>query len=297
MLDAVSSSDGVHNSYISAIAGTNTGKIVGCELLEGSKIQTTNVDIGAIVAQNLFEGNVSLCKNYASLTQTCNEADWSPNVAGIAIGNVGTISNCFNHGDVTANSTNQSANQNSYVFVGGICAVNNASIVHSQNFGNISSNSASQSVYAGGICAYSQNGSANGTTVNSVVSLCGTTGSINIQKSDDCMSFVGGIAGFFIGEISSCFSISTFSNGNDEATNCFVGTITGATYGQQTFMYVSLYVNIQNSYCLEQSNANKSIAGYYNGFAYFATGELSNVGVSTCGSVEEISSTEVFWNE
>jgi len=75
--------EGSGDCYISGIAGKNSGTISGCQIKENSAIKTFEADISGICGNNEQTGKITVCHNYASLSQSSSADEWSPNVTGI----------------------------------------------------------------------------------------------------------------------------------------------------------------------------------------------------------------------
>lgn len=287
---------GENDAYFAGFAGENFGVIENCETMQNSQANSQTADLAGIAGQNFAGAKIKDCKNFASFTQTTDKSGWSPNVAGIADGNVGTIENCFNHGNITA--TSASLNTSTSVFAGGICAVNNSSILHSQNFADIFASSKKAQVFVGGICGYSQNSESDQSKL-SIVENCGASGHITVQKSSqDAPVFCGGIAGFFIGKLQNCFSVATFGTAFDEQENFFVGLAVGSVF----YIYdswqnqINFYIDPQKIYCLQSAQTELPIASMLTNGQYSKFGNF-DLGLTILSTKSDVENCEVFWNE
>ena len=294
-LNATAQNLGENDAYVAGIAFENSSKIDDCVLAQGSSISSQTVDISGIASQNYLGGTITNCKNFASLEQKASLGTWSPNVAGIVIGNVGTVSNCFNHGQVSVISTG--ANTSASLFAGGICAINNSAINKCQNFADILTDSQNAEVYVGGICAYSQN--SNNQNAQSVVSNCGTSGKITLTKaSNDALAFCGGIAGLFIGSMQNCFSQMTFGTTFDETSKMFVGLAVGTVYYQYNVWQnqIQFYIQSEKIYCLRSKKTELAIACMLSNGGYQKFGDY-DLNIILFDTNNEIENCEAFWNE
>lgn len=277
------------DNFASFVAINNNGIISGCEVLEGSSIKTTNVDIAGIANQNNTNAEISTCRNKATLFQSTTSNTWSPNVAGIANSNFGTISNCLNHGNLTAddNATNKS---NNGVFVGGICSQNFSIIRHSKNLGNINSTSDITTIYAGGITAYTGQQENSNPSIN----FCGSTGNFDITKnSDEVFMYCGGISGFMIGSISDCYTTATYNQNYSEEKKNMIALMIGASSGQ-AFYGIQVYLDIGNIHCLSVEGTTKTLAIVYSNMGYTYIENLS-ADITIHDTKQEIENTSIYW--
>ena len=279
-----------NDNLASFICTNNYGTISSCEVLEGSRISSINVDLGGIANNNLSSAEISSCKNYATLSQSTTSASWSPNVAGIVTTNNGTISNCINYGNLTANHE-AIEKQEASTFVGGISAQNFSVIEHCKNTSIISSNTSYATIYAGGITAYtSQKDNSNPT-----ISSCASIGSFDIQKSDDeLFAYCGGISGFMIGSIGDSYVTTTFSKKYSEEKLYMLGLMIGASSGVQTFWGTQIYLDIKNIHCLTVEETAKTLAIVYTNAGYIFVENLS-ADITTHDDIQEIRQTDIYW--
>ena len=286
---ATAVSDG--EACVAGFAGKNYGTISACEILIGSKIECQNVDVAGIVSQNHAGAEISTSENQAELSQTTNLSTWSPNVAGIALSNAGTISNCFNYGNLSATSTTETTN-NSAVLIAGIAASNTANINHCKNIGDITVSSQNMSIYAGGITAYTTSQTnADSPTIN----FCGTQGNLNLTKeSDKVFLYCGGISGFMTGTVTNCYSLSTFENAYNQDELNMTALMVGASYGQAFFGNTNVYLDIQDVYCLASEKTEKTLAIVYTNMGYSFV-ETLNADIEICATEEQIKQSSAYW--
>ena len=121
-------------------------------------------------------------------------------VGGVCGRNDGTVTNCYNTGNVTGNST-----------VGGVCGYNNRTVTNCYNTGSVEGTER-----VGGVCGYNY-----GATVTN----CYNTGSVT--GSND----VGGLCGRNDGTVNNCYNTGSVTGSND------VGGLCGQNYATVTNCY------------------------------------------------------------
>lgn len=292
------SATGDGECYVSGFVGINNGTVSGCEFKAGSEVQTTEVDLTGFAITNNEKANISACKNYASLSQTSQQLGWSPNVSGISQTNYGAITNCYNYGTISATSTYPEQTTQGLIFVGGITANNYGNLTHCLNKGSIIATSQYINIYAGGISGYSSYWIKNDTPIMPVIKNCGSSANLNVSTQEDkTVAFVGGISGFMWGELYDNYSISTFTNGNND-TKYFVGTCIGCAYWELTYQGPTIRLDVGNNYMLLQDNVTYHIGSLINNGSIVSKGQDSpNRGVVTLSTLEQIQQQEVYWNE
>ena len=168
-------------------------------------------------------------------------------VGGVCGNNAGTITNCYNAGNLTA--IESSAN------IGGICGYNNGgTITNCYNAGNLTAIESSANI--GGICGYN-----NGGTVTN----CYNTGTVTATGS---VASIGGVCGCSIAPISNCYNIGTVTATSSDAD---ISGICGYCFGP-----------IKNCYYLadtEDENGGKTAA-------QFASGEIAYLLSQGCSTGE-----------
>lgn len=304
MLDIDISSENNSDCFASGIAGKNNGTISACEMLENSKINAKNVDICGIASQNFQNAEISSSKNNSTLFQTTDMASWSPNVAGICITNLGTISNCYNYGKLQAEKMIETSN-NAIILVGGICSTNQNLISHCKNKNDIVVDDKNSTIYVGGIAGYSYS-QLQGKVAK--IEGSGTETYFDIKKEDgSAYCICGGIAGFMSGYavnqtgfaevalISNCFSICDFSVENSRETNVNTALLVGASDGQ-VFFGLSINISFEKVYCLANEKTTKVLSIASVGTSSYYIDEITGADISICESESEIKSSDVYWD-
>lgn len=265
------SGTGNGDGNVSGIAGENSGKILNCLVLNNSVIESLDIDISGVVANNKENGLVQGCINNANLSQTSEQDNWSPTVAGVVGINNGEVVECRNNGELGINSTFDGETSNLAV-CGGVVSSNYAKIKDCKNSGNIEITTNTLSVYCGGIVGYNSSNL-------SIVSLqgCGQESEISVVTAgENAKAYVGGIGGFFFGQLSDCFSISTFTTPFDESKN-YVGSSFGLVLYSNYFLSIVQHINGNNNSVLITANAQAQIGVmmlYYNNSIYTSNNML-----------------------
>lgn len=198
----IASNETNFDSFLSGIAGTNNGVIKNCVLEENSFYSDT-VDTAGIVCYNY--GEISSCENKTSVIQTTNK-QWNPYSAGVAIQNHGKIIGSINRGNIASNISSELADQeesnvNFSVYAAGIACINTNRIDSAKNYGTITAQAKTATIYAGGIVG--QNTFTD--TLVSVVSNSKSFSTISVSnESKDSENYVGGIAGVSVTDIVGC---------------------------------------------------------------------------------------------
>lgn len=247
------SGSGIGDGNASAVVGENSGTIVDCTVLATSAIETSGVDIAGIVANNTSTGKVQNCTNNGVLTQTSDEDNWSPTVAGVVGINNGEISGCRNVGALKVTSTFSDAST-AVAVCGGVAGSNYGTIRASKNMGDIEVTTNTLSVYCGGVVAY------NRCDLNFVcLQNCGEESEILVTTvGDDAKAYVGGIGGVFFGQLTDCFSLATFVTPFDETKN-YVGASFGAIWYSYYITQTTQYLNGSNNYVLKSLSVEHQI--------------------------------------
>ncbi|MEG2413120.1 MAG: hypothetical protein RSB61_00550 [Clostridia bacterium] len=258
--------DGVGNAYLGAFAARNGGNITDCVINAGSKLTTDTVDLAGIVVTNLAKGAVKGCVNNADITQSTNNAGWSPNTSGIVLSNLGAVENCVNNGNIVCSSSvllGKDKDERATVFAGGIVCVNGGSVKKCKNVGSVTANSQDLTIYLGGIVAV--NGDA-----KAVIDSCGSWGKLTLNSNEplereegkgvyDHFVFAGGVAAMSNGDIKNCFSVAEWqttvkdlvfvggilgevdtTSGNAKSLNNVFLDRNGIKYGVSTALYVNI---------------------------------------------------------
>ncbi|MCL1873943.1 MAG: InlB B-repeat-containing protein, partial [Clostridiales bacterium] len=170
----------------------------------------------------------------------------------------GTISNCYNIGEVAA-----SFSFSSTVTVGGICGYSSGTIINCYNTGEISSSSSSSSssAYAGGICGYSS-----GTIIN-----CYNTGEISSSSSSSSSAYAGGICGNNYGTIINCYNTGGISSSSSASAygSAYAGGICGYSYSS------SSSYNCYNTGEVTASSASAYGSAYAGGICSYSSSSSS----------------------
>lgn len=305
------STEGDGECFVNGFVGTNNNTIKNCVFLN-SEINTAECDVSGFATFNNKNAKILNCKNYAKLTQTSQVDEWSPNVAGMVLTNYGLIKNSINYAQINAVSNNDLQDAKGSVFAAGIATMNYGNITKCLNKGQISASSKMLIVYAGGISAYSTYFIGNNYTLIPEIKNCGVDANINVStEGENAFVFAGGISGYLYGKINDCFSLSTFTNGNND-NKYFVGLCVGSLYAQNYTIggiiiperYI-IVLEAKNVYMLNQSNVSAQVGSLININMYNERLIVSkNVSVSdlfenfsTSETREYIEQQEVYWNE
>lgn len=247
-IGASASGKSAGDSFFAGIAAQNEGTVAYCTLGENSSVSLDTVDGAGIVADNASSGRVLDCTNMAPITQTSSYAMWSPNLSGVVLNNYGTVSNCFNGGDVsvTSEATKEAIQEemdklgksgNIAVYAGGVVCTNYGAVRHSKNDADIKAYSVYSYTYAGGIAAANTAHSSGSASVDNCAAL-GTL-SMSSAEADNLAEgenpavflFGGGIAGYFANSgsysatIADSYSAMRFTHPG--YSGCFAGGIVG----------------------------------------------------------------------
>lgn len=284
--------------YASGIAGENFNQIENCVVLENSLFITTETDVSGIVAINNKNANVLNCKNYASISQISEENSWSPNVAGIVLTNYGLVKGSNNYSNLSVTSNNITENAEGTVFLGGIVAMNYATVEKCLNNAPLNAYSKKLIVYTGGITAYSIYYVEN--EISHLPSLinCGANGEINVvTEQTTSYVFAGGISGYLYGEIRGCYSLSTFTTGftNDKY---FIGNCLGSAYLQYQIFNSVICIDARENFILKQDNVPSQIGALINNGNIAVIGvNTSNGEILTMETIEQIKNQEIYFDE
>ena len=290
-------STGSGECFASGFVGTNNGIIDKCNFASGS-ISTTDSDVSGICINNEVTGIIQNSKNSASISQTSALDSWSPNVSGFSMNNYGTIDGCTNLGNITATSTNNADNAQGNILIGGIVSNNYGLIQTCLNKGKLTATSMKIIIYAGGISAYSDYWIHGNTSIIPAILNCGTQGLISVSSEDeDAFVLAGGISGYMYGEISSCYSLSTFDTEYSEDKN-FIGNFLGSA-SLDYWGRLQLF-DVAYNMVIEHENSP-----YHIGALVYKTqtttslvyvGQNITLGVTTA-SESEIKQSEIYFNE
>ncbi len=327
--------DGDGNTYFTVFATANNGTMTNCVVGEKSSIKCDTVDVSAIATENLVEGKMNSCQNYADIIQKSNKDGWSPNVAGIVVSNSGKLNSCKNYGALSAISTANTQNILSVstggiavsnlltiencinegkivaqatfvngackVYAGGVVVTNSGgTILKCKNSADISAISNIWHIYAGGICALSQFNE----SVSPMIDNCGSFGKIEVATKMDekIYAMAGSIAGLANGNIKNCFASMTFISQNGES---LFGGIVGVKSIKSVL--IGSATNLLNNHYVSNSQTLYGAGGL---LSYeIVDGKIvenligttesnlgeANLGCSTVKSFEDLEKLEVFW--
>ncbi len=288
---------------VSGVVYSNSGRIENCLICEGSRVKSSECDLAGIAIYNEVGGAIYNAKNYATLSQQSSTKTWSPNVAGVVLSNLGTVSHSINYGALSVQST-YSESDGGIVYVGGISANNYSLIDKCLNYGDINISTNKIMIYTGGIVASGIYASVDSdTTLVSTVKNSGADCNINVQTEDDkAFAFVGGICGYMYGEIDSCFSLVTFTQGATE-TKYFVGSAVGATYVVESYLWSKvIYLTAKNIYVVDRENVDAHIGAFISSGSIVSINQNYNVssienGITTLGTEELLKAEEVYFDD
>lgn len=292
---------------LSGVAYSNSGTIKNCSVISGSTASSLECDLAGIVIYNEVGGEIISSKNYATLSQQSSQKTWSPNVAGIALSNMGTISSSINYGMMSVVSTCEDDGDVGIAYVGGVSANNYSVIDNCLNYGDINASTNKIIVYAGGLVANGIYSIVDSQTVlSSSVTNSGVECNINVETLDtEAYAFVGGLCGYLYGAMENCFSLASFTQGSTD-TKYFVGNAVGATYISSSFWSDIIYLTARNNYVLDRENVDAHIGAYitsdgtsnvivYKNQDYTVSG-ISN-GITTLATIDLLKSKEVYFDE
>lgn len=279
------------------VVGENNGEVKNCNF-NGEQVETVEVDSCGICATNNQNAKILNCNNKAQISQSSKNAGWSPTVAGINLTNYGNINNCVNFAKLVAKTTNDEPENLTNVFVGGISALNYGNVFRCLNKGDITANSITSVIYAGGVTAHSTYLENENKTLVPVIDNCGSVSNIDIStENENTFVFGGGISGYLYGDVVASFSTSTFTNGYNK-DKCFVGLCLGSAYIEYGLWGdYAICFNAIDNLVLYQSNVNKHVGSLVNNRA--VTGGEFDItqGITICFSESDITNGDIYWNE
>ena len=261
------------DEYIYAgLFGYNEGTIKNLGMLDGSVSASSDSSsyAGGIAGYN-FYGTISNCYNMGNVSASSDsysDSYSSSSAGGIAGENDGTISNCYNTGSASALVSSSSSSFSSSSSAGGIAGENDGTISNCYNTGSVSATatSTSSSSHAGGIAGDNSYGRS--------IRDCYNTGSVS--SSSDTSSYAGGIAGDNGRTISNCYNTGSVSATSDSYS--YAGGIAGYNGGTISNCYNTGSV----------SSTASSSDSYAGGIAGWNNGTISNC--YNTGSVSSSSS-------
>lgn len=137
------------DAVFGGIVGLNNATITRATVKEGSTVTSNTLDLAGISATNGEKATLTEVKNYATLTQSTLSSYWSPNIGGITMRNYGKLSNAYNHGAISA--TTSQNKQNTSIILGGITTTNSGTIDKAYNTADISATMLAGAINVGGI--------------------------------------------------------------------------------------------------------------------------------------------------
>jgi hypothetical protein len=237
-------------------------------------------DIDVSWNDTIYAGGISGYADGGSISNCYNTGDVSASfwanaggICGYAIGDDISISNCYNTGDVSAVSDFY------WAYAGGICGYAGGSISNCHNTGDVSASASSySSAYAGGICGFAYGGS-----ISISISDCYNTGAVS-AVSDSSSARAGGICGIANSDgisISDCYNTGAVSAVSDSSSGiAYAGGICGYASGSISNCYNTGDVSAV-------SDSSSAYAGGICGSA--STGTISNC-VALSGKIEALGS-------
>lgn len=266
---------GGYDAFLSAIS-LNSGAVKECKTF--GEFVTDTVDVAALVAENKAGATVMGCINNAKVSQSTNNANWLPNVGGVALLNYGTVADCINNGAISSQST--VSDKILDVYAGGIVCINFSKIIKSKNNADISAQSQDFNVYAGGVAAF--NSSVPFGVAPSIENSC-SYGKIAVSSHSETgpFLFAGGIVGYLRGSVVDSYSSTVFSTTSE---NAIIGGISGvAEYNA---------ASADNNFYVEQENVS---FGHGSVLSFNTLYKGADDGVTKVASIEEIKTKEVYW--
>ena len=171
----------------------------------------------APLAARLTDCSVGNCTNYASVTMnatTGNDATkaYVAGLVGIAEGST-TLSACANYGAVEVTDKAQTAKGQGAMYVGGLVALNGATLDNCTNNGSVADAAMAESHYLGGIAGFNTGTVRTATNAGAV-----TISSLRAVKSDTDDSrniYIGGVVGMNEGSVTSSTNAAAVVSASD----------------------------------------------------------------------------------
>jgi hypothetical protein len=224
-------------------------------------------DVAGIAIENNELGTITGCLNSAEITQR-TERLWFPLVAGIALRNYGTVTDCENHGFISIesgfsseeereayaagivsvnnnlvenciNSGNVFVETASFLpYAGGVIAINNVRIYHCKNEGDIFVLTEAYLSYAGGIASVNNHYTA-------AIDNCCAYGTIeaNAPQAGNILVFAGGVVGYLYGTVKDSYGVAEFDCSGE---NAFIGGVAGVKLSNNVISDNNYYVDRTN---------------------------------------------------
>ena len=150
VLNVTLTGEGGGDCFFAPFAGSNEGSINNCQT--DGVITATNADVAGIAGKNEEEGAITDCVVKASLQQTSDIKNWTPNVAGIAAQNDGAIYGCAVTGSVKSILAAPASEEDvAAAYAGGIVCLNGGSVKACQSQSEVLSTAQNGYAFAGGI--------------------------------------------------------------------------------------------------------------------------------------------------
>lgn len=199
----------IGKTYTGGITGGNEGTISNCynttTVKSNSDSYNSETFIGGITGLNNSKGKIIKSYNIGNITNTSEEVKIY--TGGIAGKSEGTVTNCYNTGEITRTTTSSSTSSDKS-YLGGIIGYNTGSVSISYNEGTVESD-----CYAGGIAAYS----------NNTIENCYNVGNINAEIPGDSIHtcYGAGIVAQNEGSVTNCYNTVSITS-----SECIGGIIT-----------------------------------------------------------------------
>ncbi|MFA5758123.1 MAG: InlB B-repeat-containing protein [Clostridia bacterium] len=220
------------NADFGGIVGVNAGEIINAVnngiININNEFSDTNWSViaGGISTTNIEDAQITYSKNTVNITAISTSCSvLAGGIVGQIVTTTSSVSDCYNTGIISAQSTVVSSADNNVSFAGGIVAYSIGIINRTYNLGNIISQAYGTSAYAGGIVAYA--GDTNNYSYwSATITNSYNKGTINASHTDNTfvISVAGGIAGKLIGTILNCYNTAEVNIGT---TGDNVGGILG----------------------------------------------------------------------
>ncbi len=244
----------------------------------------------APLAAHLTDCTVSECSNYAPVTMNATTGNNSTKayvsgLVGICEGTT-TLTGCVNYGAVEATTKAQTAKGQGAFYVGGVVALNNATMENCSNEGAITDAAMAESHYIGGIAGF--NGGAVRTASNKGAI---TTASLRVVKSDTDDSrniYLGGIVGMNEGAVTSSTNAAEIISASDaklQRIGGIVGRVNKITELSANNNTEQGALNIKGASTDSRGVRQLMLGGLYGQIACDATFDLSSVPSCSAGAM------------
>ncbi|MDY4699490.1 Ig-like domain-containing protein [Eubacterium coprostanoligenes] len=240
------SDGGLKEVYAGGICGYNSG------VMEGAFSNSASVKInsntkssysGGIIGYTSSTVNLEDCSNNGTIYSRSSSYSYSGGIIGKG---TGTVTNCYNTGNISSSSS-ASSSSDSNSFSGGIIgfAYSNSTITNCYNTGNVSSYSSS-SYSSNSSFTYSYSGGIIGFASSASVTNCYNTGNVSSSSSSSnktyssyTYSYSGGIIGKGTGTVTNCYNTGNISSSSSSTYsydnyNSYSGGIIGFAYSNST---------------------------------------------------------------